>query len=197
MGVRIVDCNIKYSVITASLQGSIPSNQFIEQLNLTIRNSSLIHEKFKRAIELYNSTSYLSRVNTSGRFILLMFSIECLISQKENKPEIISIILRAQENIGDLQIDEETKISILGSLAFLKNESIKKCRKSLVLELFAESNDMFNNMPPVKYFGRAYDLRSKLVHEGKSETKYLNIETAELQQFAISCLRKYYKKFYK
>ena len=162
--------------------------------NLSVKR--LLDEKLIRAIELYNSTNYLSRVNSSGRFILLMSSIECLISQKENDQEIINIIQEAQEKIKNLNLEKEVIDSVTGSLTFMKSESIKRSGKQLVLDLFSDSQEKFNDLNPVDFFSKAYDLRSKLVHEGKVETKVLKIENAQMQEFAISCLKKYYDKYY-
>ena len=125
-----------------------------------------------------------------------MSSIECLISQKENIPEIITIIHKTQEDIKLLNLDNEITDSVVGSLTFLKNESIKRSGKSLVAELFKKTDETFNGLTPTVFFSKAYDLRSKLVHEGKIETKYLDIENAQMQEFAGSFLRKYYDKNY-
>lgn len=196
IGVKLIDCETKHLVLSASASGSLSGNEFINALNENYGVKKLLDEKLIRAIELYNSTNYLSRVNSSGRFILLMSSIECLISQKNNDQEIINIIEEAQEKIKKLKLEKEVIDSVAGSLTFMKIESIKRSGKQLVLDLFSDSQEKFNDLSPVDFFSKAYDLRSKLVHEGKVETKVLKIENAQMQEFAISCLKKYYEKYY-
>lgn len=196
IGVKMVNCDTRHLVFTASASGVISGQNFIDALNDRIKHKTLIDEKLMRAIELYNSTNYLSRINSSGRFILLMSSIECLISQKENDPQIIDIVKEAQEKIKKLNLEKEIVDSVTGSLTFMKFESIKRSGKSLVADLFTGSTETFNDLNPVEFFSRAYDLRSKLVHEGKVETKALTIEKSQMQEFTRSCLSKYHDKYY-
>jgi len=80
-------------------------------------------------------------------------------------------------------------------LEFLKKESIKRSGKIFIGDLFGGSPESFNNLNPQEFFSKSYDLRSKLVHEGKHATKHLTVDNAQMQEFASSCLRKYFKKY--
>ena len=193
MGVKIVDCETKYINAEATPTLGINSSNFENAINTKIKEHSFSDEKLLRALELYNSTFYLSRVNSSGKFILLMSAIECIIVQKELDDRVISILDNAKKEIDKLSMNVTEKKSILDSLEFLKKKSISKSGKSTVHELFLNSNIEYNGFNPIDFFSKAYDLRSKLVHDGKTKTNFLNIENSQLQQFTIDCLSRYYK----
>lgn len=195
IGIKLVDCETKFFSSSATLTVGINSSNFENAINAKIKENNFADEKLLRAIELYNSTSYLSRVNNSARFILLMSAIECIIVQKEIDDRAIHILDNAKKEIEKLSLNETEKESILKSLEFAKKKSISKSGKSTVNELFLNSNIEYNGFNPIVFFNKAYDLRSKLVHDGRTETKFLSIENSQLQQFTIDCLSRYHKNF--
>ena len=194
IGVSLVDCETKFISVGATASVGINSSNFENAINTKIIEHNFSDNKLLRAMELYNSTSYMSRVNNSGRFVLLMSAIECIINQKKVSKGIISILNRAKKEINELSISDIEKKSVQGSLDFVKNESIKRSGKSLIQELFSDSNIKYNGYSPPDFFSKAYDLRSNLVHDGKTETKFLSIENSQLQTFTHECLKRYYEK---
>jgi hypothetical protein len=150
-------------------------------------------EKLFRAIEIYNSSNYLTIVNRSGRFILQMSAIEALIDQPQVssrlKNSLDSYILRVQK----LKINQDERKSILGSLEQLKKTSIKRSGRHLVEKLL-DNKKLYNGYPPSIFFSKAYDLRSKFVHDGITKTKELDIKTAQIQDFTKDILRAYLNK---
>ncbi|WP_347924400.1 hypothetical protein [Pontimicrobium sp. SW4] len=195
VGIKLVDCETKFISASGALTVGINSSFFENSINTKIKEYSLVDEKLLRAIELYNSISYLSRVNNSARFILLMSAIECIIIQKEIDERAIHILDNAEKEIKNLSLNKTEKDSILNSIEFAKKKSINKSGKATVQELFLNSSIEYNGFNPVVFFSKAYDLRSRLVHDGITKTKFLNIENSQLQQFTIDCLSRYYKNF--
>ena len=194
IGIKLVDCETKFISASGTLIAGINSSILENAINTKIKEHNFADEKLLRAIELYNSVFYLSKVNNSARYILLMSAIECIIVQKEIDDRAILILDNAKSEIEKLSLNKTEIESILSSLDFVKKKSISKSGKSTVNELFLNSNIEYNGYNPVLFFKKAYDLRSKLVHDGKIKTKFLSIEDSQLQQFAIDCLSRYYKK---
>lgn len=196
IGVQFVDDSVEYVLFDVKAKTRIQSQDFFNDLEINISNSHIIDDKLKRAIELFNSTIYISRLNNSGRFILLMSAIECLITQKENPAKIVTIIKKTQEDIKNIKDDTVKEIisSIIGSLEHLKKESISKSGQSLVESLFMDSMEKFKGMSPANFFKKAYNLRSQLVHDGKTSIKDLDVEDITMLDFTHSCLMKYYER---
>jgi len=194
-GVDIVDCETKFPSSNPRVVARMSLDKFAEVLNKGLNSNYLPDEKLIRAIELYNSTRYLSRINISGRFILQVSAIECLIDQESVSKDIIDILDRAIKEVCNSKIDKNEKDSIQGSLRFLKKESIKRSGKNLIRELFKNSGESFSNLAPEEFFSKAYDLRSKLVHEGRTSTKFMNIDNPQLQSFTRTCIIRYFELY--
>lgn len=166
---------------------------FEELLNKYIGIRYRKSEKLIRAIEIYNSSTYLNIVNHSARFILLMTSIEALIDQKKVSKRLQNSLDSYINRINRLKINKEEKTSIVGSLGQQKKISIKRSGKILV-EYLLNNDKKYNGFLPSVFFSKAYDLRSNFVHEGKTKTKELNIRTIQMQDFVRDMMKAYFEK---
>ncbi|HUX56304.1 MAG TPA: hypothetical protein VMV77_04980 [Bacteroidales bacterium] len=165
---------------------------FEELLNKYIRIKYRKSEKLIRAIEIYNSSTYLNIVNHSARFILLMTSIEALIDQKKVSKRLQNSLDSYIKRINRLKINSEEKTSIVGSLGLQKKGSIKRSGKILV-EYLLDNDKRYNGFLPSAFFSKAYDLRSNFVHFGKTKSKDLNIRTIQMQEFVKDMLKSYFE----
>ena len=171
-GVNVVDDFIGAQIIPLGTRfiGSNPVTihsksgfeTFEEVLNKYIRTRYQKSEKLIRAIEIYNSSTYLNIVNYSARFILLMTSIEALIDQKKVSNRLQNSLDSYIKRISKLKIDGKEKTSIVGSLSQQKKLSIKRSGKILV-ESLLDSDKKYNGFLPSVFFNKAYDLRSSFV----------------------------------
>lgn len=195
-GVHLINSNDVFIEMSANPTIGPKVENILNAINENLSRNLNLSENVIRAIELFNSTQYLDRINNSGRFVLLVSSIECLLEPKDNVEDIINIINEAQSKIMHLEnVDGTTKVSTFGSLQFLKKQSIKLTGKSLIKELFVNDDIKFNGYSPVKFFDLVYDLRSKLVHEGKTSMKQIDVESTQVQYFTKQCIDRYVEKY--
>ena len=176
-----------------TLLGSLSINRFEELLNKYVGLNYQKSEKLIRAIEIYNSSNFLTIVNQSGRFILLMSAVEALIDQTKVSKRLQNSLDSFTKRIKKLKIGSEERHSVLGSLELLKRVSIKRSGKILVEYLF-DNDKRYNGFPPSTFFSKAYDLRSKFVHDGITRTKDLNIKTIQMQDFVKEMMKSYFEK---
>lgn len=194
IGVNLLDAND--SPIEAFANPTVINSldKFLQDVQKISDQKKVVNERFIRALELYNSTKYLNRINNSGRFILFISSIECLLEEETLQDEIIAVIDNTRREIKSLDIKDQSIIdSITGSLKHLKNKSIGLRGKELVNRLFKNSKKKYNGMSAVDFFKKAYELRSKIVHNGIIEIKSFDIHTAQIHEFTKDCLIKYYE----
>jgi len=193
IGVQIVQQGTKFvsSSATASVKSKI--DIFENLLNKYVDLNYRRDEKIFVALELYNSTNYLNIINQSSRFILYMSAIECLIDQSDISKEAQLILKDTESEIQNSNIDSSEKVSLLGSLNFLKKESIKRAGNKMIEKLF-NPNDTYSRLNPIDFFNKAYDLRSRFVHSGKTKTNHLDIKNNELQRFTKDLITNYFNK---
>lgn len=176
-----------------SVSGGVDIKTFEEILNKYVNLEYKNTERLLRAIEIYNSSNYLSIINQSARFILLMSAVEALIEPESVSKKLQNSLSSYIKRIKKLKIKNDEKLSVLTSLSFLKKLSIKRSGKILVKNLLDEDK-RYNGFPPDIFFGKSYDLRSRFVHYGITKTKDLSIRTIQMQDFTLDLLKKYFEK---
>lgn len=177
--------------VTLSSKLNLP--RFEGLLNKYVRLRLRKTEKLIRAIEIYNSSNYLTITNQSGRFILLMSALESLIDQPKVSRKLQVSLDAYIKRVKNLKLGTEEKDSIVGSISFLKKVSIKRSGKELV-ERLIDSEKRYNYFGASTFFSKAYDLRSNFVHNGITKTKYLNIKTIQMHDFVKDILKAYFEK---
>jgi hypothetical protein len=117
------------------------------------------------AFDLY-SASFAVRQIVDARFMLLWMALETLIDQEERGEESQHWVdeMIAMTSEADLS-EEKDRNSMVGSLKWLKRESISQAGKRLVREL---GDRRYNDMTPVKFFEKCYDVRNLLAHGYKA-----------------------------
>lgn len=176
-----------------NLRISTPIENFEDLLNKYYGLKYRKSEQLFRAIEIYNSSTYLTIVNRPGRFILQMTAIEALINQTQVSTRLKNSLDSYIKRVQKLKIRYDEKQSILGSLSHLKKNSIKQSGRLLVENLL-DNKKLYNGYLPSAFFSKAYDLRSQFVHNGKTKTKDLDIKTANIQDFTKDLLKAYLNK---
>ncbi|HEY4788699.1 MAG TPA: hypothetical protein VIH57_21760 [Bacteroidales bacterium] len=194
IGAKVVPSESKFiSVKPTTIRSSLDFGKFEKLLNKYVGLKYQKSEKLLRAIEIYNSSNYLTIVNRPGRFILLMSAAEALIEQPEVSKRLQNSLGAFIKRVGKLKIHSEERVSILGSLSSLKKVSIMRSGKNLVEKLL-DDDKKYNGFAPSEFFSKAYDLRSRFVHDGTTETKFLNIKTIQMQDFIKDMIQSYFKK---
>jgi hypothetical protein len=194
IGVKVIpDGTICMTLPPPTVTSSVDIKTFEELFNKYVNLEYKNTERLLRAIEIYNSSNYLSIINQSARFILLMSAVEALIEQESVSKKLQNSLTSYIKRIKELKIKSDEKSSILTSLSFLKKISIKRSGKMLVNTLL-DKDKRYNAFPPDIFFGKAYDLRSRFVHYGITKTKDLSIRTIQMQDFTMDLLKTYFEK---
>jgi hypothetical protein len=194
IGVKVLPSDTKImGAGPVTLHGKSSIKIFEEGLNKYINLNFTNSEKIIRAIEIYNSSTYLNIVNKSAGFILHMTAIEALIDQPKVSKRLQNSINSYLNRVNQLKIGKEEKSSINGSLNLLKKMSIKRSGKYLV-ESLLDTDKKYNGFSPSEFFSKAYDLRSNFVHFGITKTKDLDIKTIQMQSFTSDLLKAYFNK---
>ncbi len=194
IGVKVSPSGTKFLRMNPlTLHGDINIKTFERLLNKYVGLKYQNHEKLLRAIEIYNSSNYLTIVNQTGRFILQMSALEALIEQPKVSKRLQNSLDSYIKRVNRLKINPDERKSIAGSLNSLKKVSIKRSGKNLVDSLI-DNDKQYNGFKASDFFSKAYDLRSKFVHDGITETKHLNIKTIQMQSFVKDIMKSYFEK---
>jgi hypothetical protein len=112
------------------------------------------------AFELFNS-SFFER-GPDGRFMLLMMAIEALIRPADRESQSVRVIESFIAQVRSSDIPSSDKQSIMGSLSYMKQESIGQAGRRMVQERLG--GNKYSGKAAAKYFTDCYSLRSRLVH---------------------------------
>lgn len=112
------------------------------------------------AFSLFNDSFF--RQSADSRFLLLMIAVEALIELRPHTGTTIKHVESLISQTTTALLPELDKKSLIGSLQWLKKESISQAGKQLTEERLGERKYM--NLPAPKFFTHCYSLRSKLVH---------------------------------
>ena len=177
--------------VTCKCESSIKS--FEETLNRFINLEFKKNDRLIRSIELLNSSNYLTVINQPSRFILLITAIETLVDQPKISLQGIEFIDNVQNEIDNFNIVKEEKDSLKSGIGKLKSMSIGRAVKKLIKTLL-DPNKKYNGYEPLEFFNKAYDLRSKFVHDGLTKTEFLDMKNSQLYDFTKDLIINYLKK---
>lgn len=144
---------------SASLTVAMDSSRMVELVKEIFSANIDVDEKLLVSMELFAS----ARLETTerARFVGLVSSLEPLAQQKAyDNPELKQLVESFVEQLKTTSIPEDIKSSLNGRINGLKNESISRAIRRLVKEHFPE------NLDAVSTVEEAYDIRSKILHEG-------------------------------
>ncbi len=100
----------------------------------------------------------------NARFIALITAIEALLEPVEYGGQVCELIAHFTEQVDSVEnMDDLIKGSIKDRLKYLKQETITKSIRRLIRKTLPGNKRIENFMV------EAYEVRSKLVHEGKSD----------------------------
>lgn len=112
------------------------------------------------AFDLFSGSFF--QPSSDARLLLLTMAVESLLDLAPRSAAArahVDALLAATESNPDLSDDERKSLS--GSLKWLWNESINQAGKRLARTLEPRTYD---DLSPAKFFGRCYEVRSRLVH---------------------------------
>jgi len=111
------------------------------------------------AFDLYSAA--FSQESADARMLMLMMALETLLDLRARSEAAQAHVMKLVELTKAADIPASEKSSMVGSMVWLKTESISQAGRHLVSRL---GDRTYMEMPPVKFFNRCYDLRSALAH---------------------------------
>jgi len=138
-----------------------PQSQFEKIFSHALALNRVLTDRERLSLELFNA-SFFQKSNES-RFLLLIIAIEALLEPSPRSSiaaSYVEEIIAATDKSEQLSSDE--KESLLGSLKWLRNESINKTGRKLAEDCLNVRRYMNKEAP--SFFSYCYNLRSRLVH---------------------------------
>lgn len=188
-GVRIIDdihglsvYSEEYPILTGSASGvvifsPIDAENFTSMLSVLYQRMPEISDKVRLSLELYAASHF--EKSDRARFITLVLAIEALLEPKKRKNSAKEVVDGLIKYAKDSQLDDQVKNSFIGSLKWLYKESI-----SYSLQEMAENyliDRKYGDKSAKNFIKHCYDVRSKLVHNGRVDVEEANIGTLAAQ----------------
>jgi hypothetical protein len=154
--------NLKFILIELTAQLGVNAESFVATFAREFKGARKISSKQSLSAEIYSSSFF--DVSPRSRFITLVTAVEALL-EPEPRSETVQLLIREMERLVHAPgIDKQTANSILGSLQWLKAESIGQAGRRLAARLLPDKK--YDDKAADKFFNECYTLRSNLVHRG-------------------------------
>jgi hypothetical protein len=160
---------------------------FLMTLSKGLKTVADIEEREELSLELYNLSFFHN--NPYTQFLLRVMAFEALIQtlkRSEIALKFVDNIIIMTEN--EQSLDPGEKDSLLGSLQWLRYESISRAGKNLADRELGERT--YNGESPGKFFAECYNIRSKMVHgenlPGREEMGTLSSEMSRFMSDMLS-----------
>lgn len=146
----------------ATLSGIRGPERLVASLNQVLSSQNTVNSRLLVAVEIFASAKLESTERT--KFIGLVSALEPLAVQKRYDDEKLHSLLKSfSEQVSDSELDSTIKGSLNGRINQLKFESVSRSIKRLVEETLPGDSEA------VSIVQDAYDLRSKILHEGSTD----------------------------
>jgi hypothetical protein len=136
---------------------------FEEQLLEALDRNLRLSDKETLAFELYGLSHF--EAAPRARFLTLVSAIETVMEDRPRSPEAVEHVERLMRCTQDSQLPRSEIDSILGSLSWLRRESISRAGKMFVDEMLGRQE--YGGKIAREFFQYCYNLRSELMHSGK------------------------------
>ncbi len=153
-----------YSISGISIVCPATSELFTNEIKRPFASNVKLSDKEILALELYGASHYEKSERAS--FLTLILALESLLEPKKRSNKTINHVKLLKEQTKCADIPENERNSILGSLEWLNSESISQGIKRMVNTFLKDKE--YSGMPSIKFVTHCYDMRSKLVHTGKT-----------------------------
>ena len=134
-------------------------------------HSRQLTEKQVFASEIYASSFF--DVSSRSRFITLVTVVEALLEPLKRSSKVEALVEELKATTQKSKIDEPTRESMIGSLEWLRYQSIRQAGRTLADRLIP--NEFFDGQSSADFFSRCYDLRSQILHHGTIEDDSVDI----------------------
>lgn len=145
--------------VTAVL--GIQQERFEEVFEAAVRQGLEISDRESLSIELFNGSFFQETEDT--RFLLLFMAIEALLEPADRSAQALAhvdSIIRQTDDSASLSNIE--KASLMGSLEWLRKESINQTGKKLAAKRLGSR--VYMDRPAADFFSYCHKIRSRIVH---------------------------------
>ena len=188
IGLGLFENDTKFLSLNANISINLKFEDLISETSKRFATKPTLNSSQLRSLELYNSAKFMTRLNMSASFVLMVSAIECIIEPIDHEEQTIILIQSYIDDAKKSSIDKSDLFSILGQLENMKMRSIVQCGILLINKIHASNESLYNGMSPSLFFKRAYDLRSRIVHDGITSTKHLDVYDSQIEQFVYDTL---------
>jgi hypothetical protein len=133
---------------------------FLKEFSAAVSRNQRLTERDRLAFALFNSSFF--QPTADSRFLLLMMAVEALIDPAPKTPEAQQYVADFQAKVENSSLNSSEKDSFLGSLEWLRQESISMAGQRLASERLSDKT--YLDKTPPKFFSYVYSIRSNLVH---------------------------------
>lgn len=161
---------------------------FIENIVDSYGKLSFSSPKAELAAELYAASHFES--SPSARFLALFMSLEVLMAPLPRSELAQRHIERIVEATKSADIPADDKQSLVGALAWLKNQSIAQTGRRMANELLG--NNIYHSLRSDDFFTKLYRTRNDLVHRGVVDGKELHVLVGEADRFISDMLQRHF-----
>lgn len=149
-----------------------PSGPGFQELLAEVHAIDLnLDERSSLACSLYGAAQV--EESPRVRFLFLVMAIESLLKTRRRIPGAVSLVDRFIESTQQSSLDSAEKDSLLGSLRWLRNESISRMGKQLMQKYVGDQQ--YGGMKAPGLFRHCYSIRSQLLHNGKPDSEDVHI----------------------
>jgi hypothetical protein len=186
-GLMAFECEPWPRFASASAEVSVgrPEAAVLEAVANAVGEATTMSDRDRLAYDLYSAS--FSQPSADARFVMLMMAVETLLNPRARPPDVVEHVegLIAATRQSDLPKNE--KDSLVGSLRYQLLQSIGQAGRELATRL---GDRQYMGDDPPRFFGKCYDLRSRLVHGGYPRPSRGDVDqhAAELELFVANLL---------
>lgn len=147
------------------------ADAFCSRVAAAFQEPTLISEKQALAAELYCSSFF--DVSFRSRLITLVTALEALLTPAARPAAVIAAVASLEAVVQKAELDEATRSAMLGSLRWLRQESVGQAGRALVTSVLGQAT--YGGLEAVRFFTYLYDLRSQILHTGKPKDAQLDL----------------------
>ncbi len=161
-GVIVFECEREPTFFSATAAGVRMPNS--DETSEVLRSAAILRPRYsdseRLAFDLFSASFFQPAAD--ARFMMLMMALEVLIEPAPRSDDVLVHVDALVKSTHDSNMAPSEKQSILGSLRWLRTESIGQAGRRTVAARLEPRKYM--GLAPGRFFTRCYDVRSNLVH---------------------------------
>jgi hypothetical protein len=169
-----------------SLMTGMTIETFHAEFGAAAERNRKLTDRERIAFVLFNSSFF--QPGADARFLLLTMAIEALIEPAQKSSEAMQQVDGFIEQTKESAVQRSEKDSLIGSLKWLRDESITKAGQRLAREKLGDK--CYEGRSAPDYFANIYPIRSRLVHGNVPFPTFeeINKVAAQLEVFVSDLL---------